>query len=88
VTELLNHETLEKHEYDRERALRVYEALRAEIAAGYWGDAQGYAPRNEDSDDDRIVALFDLLDGSTFGDWIFSSTDFDRGVELAAKPEE
>ena len=31
---LVIHEMTEKHEYDRERALRVYEALKDEIAAG------------------------------------------------------
>jgi hypothetical protein len=79
---LLINETTEKHDYDRARALRVHQALTDEIAAGYWGNPQGYEPRESDSDDDRIIALFELLDGSIFGDWIFSSTDFDHGTVL------
>jgi hypothetical protein len=85
---ILIRETKEPHDYDRRRALRVYEALRGEIAAGYYGDAQGYGPRDDDADDDRIVALFELLDGSMFGDWIFSGTDFDHGVELVTRGED
>lgn len=82
---LLIHETTEPHEYDRERVLRTYEALKPEIAAGWYGDAQGYGPRDDDSDDDKIIMLFELLNGSMFGDWLFSGTDFDHGSKLVIR---
>jgi hypothetical protein len=85
---ILVHETTEPHDYDRERVLRVYAALKPEIAAGYYGDTQGYAPRDADTDDDRIIALFELLTGSMFGDWLFSGTDFDHGVNLVTRRED
>jgi hypothetical protein len=82
----LIHETTEKHEYDRERALRVYETLKPELEIGRsWGGHEGYAPTERDTDDDRIIVLFELLDGSTFGDWIFGALDFDHGVKLETR---
>ena len=85
---LLIHETTEPHEYDRERVLRTYEALKDEIAVGYYGDAQGYEPREDDSDDDKIIALFELTTGSMFGDWLFSGGDFDHGSKLVTRGED
>ena len=90
-TEHLIRETTEKHEFLRERALRVYELLRPELAAGrsWTGDHEGYGPAERDTDDDRLIMLFELLDGSMFGDWIFGSTDYDHGCKLEVpEPDE
>ena len=81
--------TMETHEYERERALRVYEMLRPELAVGRsWGGHEGYAPSDRDTDDDRIIVVFELLDGSMLGDWIFGALDFDSGVDLKTVEEE
>ena len=72
---LLTLTTTESHDYDPARVLRAYHALAPTITEGYYGtgDAQGYEPREIDTDESRICDLFDLLGGSMLGDWLFSS---------------
>lgn len=88
MQQLLVHETKEEHEYDRERVLRVWEAIKEEVGAGWFGDNGGYVETESTTDDDRIIMLFDLLAESTFGDWLFSSVNHDRGCDLVERDPE
>jgi hypothetical protein len=83
---LLVHEMKNTHEYDPKKALHVWRLLRAEIPQGH---EQGYKEYPAMTDDDRIICLFELLDGSIFGDMIFSDlADFDQGSTLIERDED
>lgn len=83
---LLIHETKNEHEYDRDHALRVWHLLRAEIPVN---DNRGYIDQDWMTDDDRIICLFELLDGSQFGDMVFADlANFDQGANLIERGDD
>jgi hypothetical protein len=83
---LLVHATKESFEYDPARALEAWRALHPLIPED---DNRGYGEQDWISDDDRIIQLFELLDGSQLGDMLFGSlADADGGVELATRTED
>ena len=85
----LKHQTTADYEFDREQALRVYHAINGEIPVDGYSPYSGYRDADYMSDDDRIVALFELLHESLFGDVVFGSraTD-DQWSELRTERED
>lgn len=85
---LLVHEIKNEHEYDPAQALRVWRLLQDEIPTEQWR-SQGYREYDGMSDEDRIVSLFELLDGSIFGDMIFSDlANLSQGSTLIVRSED
>jgi hypothetical protein len=80
---VLVNETKDEFEYDPERALRLWRLLKDEIPEG---DDRGYVEHPNSTDDDRIVYLFELLNGSVLGDMVFGNlANFDQGSELVVR---
>lgn len=85
VTHVLVHKTRETHSYDREQVLDLWRCLHPWIPSD---DSRGYGEADWMTDDDRVVALFELLEGSQFGDMFFGSHgDGDQWSELEARDE-
>lgn len=83
VTHVLVHKTSETHSYDREQVLDLWRWLHPWIPQD---DNRGYVEYDGLTDDDRIVWMFELLDGSQFGDMFFGSlADQDGGCELVKR---
>lgn len=81
---LLILETKESHEYDPEVALRLYDVL---VALPDVSEPMLEWPG--ETDEDRIIALFEYLHGSMLGDTIFGSlADYDSGMTLETRGED
>jgi hypothetical protein len=77
---ILRNETKEDYEFDRGRVLALWPVLLDAIPEG---DDRGYIEYDGLDDDGRIIAAFELLNGSVFGDMIFGSlANFDQGSTL------
>lgn len=74
---LLVRQTKATHEYDPDQALDLWRLLIPWVPHDY----TGFKPAEYEgmNDEDRIVLLFELLEGSTFGDMIFGSLADDDG---------
>jgi hypothetical protein len=85
---LLTNKTKNEYEYDREQALRIYHLIRDEIVADstYAAHVSEY---EQTTDDDRIIALFEMLNESLFGDCVFHDlANFDQGSYLTERGDD
>lgn len=74
---LLVRKTTASHEYDPDHALDFWRVVAPWIPKESPWD--GYGEADWKSDDDRIISLFELLEGSMLGDIIFGSLADDDG---------
>lgn len=81
TSHVLVHETKTTYAYDPPRALRAWRWMQQELADT--SDAPGYREDPLMTDADRIIYAFELVNGSIFGDAIFSDlADFAQGSQL------
>ena len=84
---LLVRTTKETHGYDPDHALDFWHHIAPWIPdESPW---HGYGEADWKSDEDRIISLFELLEGSMLGDIIFSShADGDAACELVERMDD
>ena len=86
---VLKHSTSEHHTYDPQVVLPFWHLLQARrlVPTGYLEEAQ--PARYTYTDEDRVVGLFELLDGSQLCDLFFSShADGDQSSELSIREDD